>query len=323
MVKKIEITKYGAPEVMDVVEADELSVGADEVLVRHTAVGLNELDVLARSGFLQTELPFTPGHEACGIVEEIGANVQNFSIGERVAYVHPDRGAYSEARTIHQNLLISIPDYVDDDDVAACLMKGMTAHYLTRRTFFVRKNNYLLLQGASEGVGLLICQMSKQYDAKLIATVTQESHKEVVQQAGAGLVLNSNDPQMLDKIQEYTKGEGVSVAYDLIGKDTIDKSQKALSEFGLLVCAGFTSGMPDPILFKNIYSKSSFVTCPNYFHYKADKMEVVLSANEIFAQLQKKLIKPHFFKKYHLKDVVEAHQDIESGKQFGQSIIVV
>lgn len=323
MTRIIEIEKFGNPETLTLKRINLPAPRGDEVLIRHTAIGINRIDIFARRAEYSTKLPFIPGFEACGIVESVGSNVKNFTIGDRVAYVDPAGGAYCESRVINQDLLISIPNYVDDDDVAACLMKGMTAHYLTRRTFFVRKNNYILIQGASQDVGLLICQMAKQYEAKVIAVVKDSKQKEAVKKAGANFVLYQSESNFMEKINEFTDGEKVSVSYDFIGKETIRKSHDALSEFGLLVCAGFATGVPEEISFNDLHSKSSFVTCPNFFHYKNDKMELVLSANEIFAQLQKKLITPSFYKKYTLEEIMQAHIAIENDEQLGQSIIVV
>lgn len=323
MPQYIEVNKFGAPDVLELKQKNITSPGNEEVVIRHTSIGINYNDILSRKGLFRNKLPFIPGNEACGVIEEVGKDVEGFQVGDRVAYVTAPSGAYSEGRIINFKYLVNIPDYLENDDVAACLLKGMAAHYLMRRTFFVRKNNTILIHAAAGGTGLLMCMMAKQYGARIIASVGSEGKMPIVKEVGADLVLNYNDNEFVAKILDYTEGQGVDVAYDSIGKTTMQKTKQVVSEFGLLVCSGFTSGIPDPIDFLTLYNNSSFVTCPNFMHYKQDKMELILSANEIFAQLQKKLIKPYLYRKYHLNEVQEAHRNLENKKQIGQSIIII
>lgn len=324
MVRVVEISEYGTVDVLKVKSVDLPTIGAEEVLVRQTAIGINFDDILSRKGvYKNNKLPFILGNEACGVVEAIGKNVQNFKVGDRVAYVTAPNGAYAEARIINQDYLIGVPDYVMDDDVAATLLKGMTAHYLMRRTFFVREKNTILIHAAAGGVGQLMCMMAKQYGVKVIATVGNKEKEKVVQALGVDLVINYLEDDFVQKINEYTKGHGVDVVYDFVGRDTLEKSMSVVSSFGLLVSCGFTSGLPGSIDITKLYAKSSFITCTNFMLYKSDKMELILSANEIFAQLQRKLIRPSFYKKYKLEEVKEAHNNLEQRKQIGQSIIIV
>lgn len=323
MTQVIEVNEFGQPEVLKLKKIDLKAPGRGEVLVRQTAVGINYNDILARQGLFDNNLPFTPGTEACGVVEEIGSEVRDFRVGDRVAYVTALDGAYAEARLIDYNNLILVPDYVKDQEVAACLAKGMTAHYLIRRTFFVLKGNIILVYDASGETGLLTCMMAKQFGATVIAAVDSDDKKHIAKEAEADLVLNYRDADFEQKVIEYTQGNGVNAVYDFVGKETIEKSQNLVGQFGLVICCGFISGIPNPLDFRKLYAKSSFLTCPNFMQYKSDKRELLLSASEIFAQLQKRLIKPHFYRKYHLDEIQMAHKNLQSGEQVGQSIIII
>ena len=323
MVKAVVIDNFGGPDVFKLKEIKLNNPGFGEVLIHQTTIGINFLDTHQRDGSILIPLPGIVGCEACGVVEEIGEGVQGITVGDRVAYGTAPYGAYCEARVIDQKYLVNVPDYITDEQAAALLLKGMTAHLLLRRTFFVKKNNTILVHAAAGGVGQLLCVLAKHYEANVIATVSSDEKVEIVKNLGVDHVINYSKEDFLERVNEITKGQGVSAVYDSAGNSTFDKSLECVGYFGLLACYGQSSG-PAPLLDINkLYDKGKFVTFAGLFTYKKDRYELLLSANEVFALANKNIIKANIQYKYKLTQVPLAHHNIESRKTTGQSIILV
>ncbi len=323
MTEVILIKNFGDVDVLEIEKTSLPSPKNNEVLVRQTAIGINYDDILMRQGVHKLPLPLVIGSDACGVVEEVGPEVKSFHPGDRVAYVTAPAGAYADSRIINADYLVNVPDYVDDDDVAACLKSGMTAHYLIKRTFFVRQNNTILVTDAHNGAAVILCEMAKREGAKVIAAVGDNHKIQALGSMKLDLLLNYNEENFSEKVMEYTKGEGVDVIYDFIGSRQMQVMHKLIGKFGLIVGAGFKTGFPGNVDFEFLYSKSAFVTCPNFLQYKEQKLELVLSASEIFAQIQKGYINTSNIKKYRLDQAKEAHRNLENNSQLGQSIFII
>jgi NADPH2:quinone reductase len=323
MVKAVVIDHFGEPDVFQLKEIKLNKPGPGEVLVYQHTIGLNFIDVNQRKGTMPIPLPGIIGCEACGVVEEVGEGVQGIKVGDRVAYATAPYGAYCEARIIDQKYLINVPDYISDEQAAALLLKGMTAHFLLRRTFFVRNTTTVLIHAAAGGVGQLLCVLAKHYGATVIAVVGSDEKAKLVSSLGVDHVINYKNEDFLKRVNEITKNQGVAVVYDSVGKDTFEKSLECVGYFGLLACYGQSSG-PAPLLDINkLLEKGKFVTRPSLFTYKKDRYELLLSAHEVFGLINQNVIKANIQNKYKLTQVPLAHHNLESRKTTGQSIIVV
>jgi NADPH:quinone reductase len=323
MVKAVVVEQHGGPEVLQIKEVDIKKPGSGEVLIKQTAIGLNFMDIRQRAGSFPVESPpFVVGSEACGVVEEVGSDVPEFRKGDRVAYATTITGAYTEARVINHNYLVPVPDYISDEVAASLMLKGMTAFYLLRRTFFISEKHTILVHAAAGGVGQLLCKLAKHFGGNVIATVGSEEKKPIVRSLGIDKVINYNK-NFVKLVEKYTDGKGVHVVYDSIGKDTFNRSLNCLAEFGLMVNYGWSSGEAQPLQLSKLLKKSLFVTRPSLFTYTQFREELLLNSNEVFTLAQQKVITPNIFKKYKLSEVAEAHEDLENKKTTGQSIISI
>lgn len=324
MNKAIIINKTGNSDVLEYKNIAIPEPEAHEVLINQTAIGINFFEISQRKGILKLpQLPITPGFEACGIIEKVGKNVEGFQEGDRVAYATASHGSYTQYRVIDSKYLISVPYEIEDHQVVASLFKGMMAHLLMRRTFFVRPNNFILIHSAAGGVGSLMCQMAKYYGAKVIATVGSDEKIATAEELGCDYVLNYNNEDFNKEITKITRNRGVSVVYDSVGKKTFEKSFHAVCPLGLLVSFGESSGAVPAINLEKMFTKSIFITRPSIFTYKSHRMELILSANEIFDMLKQNILNPIIYKEYSLDQAAEAHLAIESGKTIGSSIFVL
>jgi NADPH2:quinone reductase len=295
----------------------------NEVLIKQNTIGVNKIDLLQVDGSYKMSLPAIIGCEACGVVEEVGPDVIEFKKGDRVAYATSPGGAYVEMRNIVNKFLVPVPDYIADEDASAILMKGMTAHMLLRRTFFANKDNTLLIHNASSGFGQIMCTLAKYYESKVIATVSGESNKKLVEKLNVDKVIDIKEENLKDMVIDFTKGAGVHAAFDYFGSATFSQSLACLSYFGLLVNMIDSYGRVSNVDISKLFRRSNFMTSPSLFVYKKDRAELLLSSNEIFALKQKKKIHSNIVKKYKFTEVKEAHSDFRSGYMAGQGVILV
>ncbi len=243
MTKAMRIHHYGGPEAMHWEDVDVAEPAAGEVRVRHSAVGLNFIDVYMRSGlYPQPALPAGIGLEAAGVVEALGERVADLAVGDRVAYADPPAGAYSEARLISADVLVKIPDGVADDQAAAMMLKGMTAEYLLNRTYAVRPGDTILFHAAAGGVGLIACQWAKHLGATVIGTVSTAEKAASAAAHGCDHPIVVGQEGFSDRVRELTGGRGVPVVYDSVGKDSFEGSLDCLAPRGMMVSFGQSSG---------------------------------------------------------------------------------
>lgn len=324
MPKAYILKQTGDAEFLKQEEVEEpKSPGPNQVIIKHTAIGLNYRDIDYRKGIIKAPLPMTPGTEAVGIVEAVGEGV-SIKTGTRVAYATSKFGSYSEKRLIDINLLVGIPDSIGDKVVAAGLAKGLTAHYLLYRTFSVKENDFVLVLDASGGTGQLICQWANNLGAKVIGVVESEELLGSARNNGCIETIISSKEDFSQAVAKITNGVGVSVVYDCVGKNSFVKSIKSLKYMGLLVCYGQTSGPVPPFSILNLYQKGIFVTCPALHLYKANRMELVLSSVELFNRIESNELKVKINKIYSFDQIPQAHKDMEnSSLSDGANIVVL
>ncbi|NRA73154.1 MAG: quinone oxidoreductase [Rickettsiales bacterium] len=322
MVRSIAIEKIGTPEVLSLTEKPLRKPQGSEVLIKHEAIGLNFIDIQYRRGTRPLKTPNVLGCEAAGYIEEVGENATEFNIGDRVAYATAPYGAYSEKRIINQQYLVPLPDYISFTDAAAMLNKGITAHYLLRRTFFVADKNIIMINAASSGVGQLLCQLAQHYGAKVIAIAESEEKYNKLNSLGINTIINSEKNDMLSSVMSHTSKNGVHVVYDSIGKDSFETSIKCLGNFGLMVNFINSSGDIPPIEPKTLREKCLFFTSTDLFTYQKERAELLLTSNEVFSLIKQKAIKSNIYKQYLFSEIKEAHSDLENHKVIGQCILI-
>jgi NADPH2:quinone reductase len=241
----IRIHEHGSPEKLKWEEVEVGNPGPGQVRVRNTAVGLNYIDTYQRSGLYPMPLPFTCGSEGAGVVEAVGPQVKEFKVGDRVAYAGP-LGAYAQVLLRPADRLVKIPAGVDDKVAAAMMLKGMTTQYLIRRTYRVKKGDTILMHAAAGGVGLILCQWAKKLGATVIGTVGSSDKVDAAKKAGCKHVIVTSSERFFDRVKAITKGKGVPVVYDGVGKDTFMDSLDCLAPLGLMVSFGNASGAVPP-----------------------------------------------------------------------------
>jgi NADPH:quinone reductase len=322
MVKTIVIKKTGTPDVLCVKDMPLKKPKGKQVVVKHEAIGLNFIDINFRRGSYPFKIPGILGCEAAGYIEAVGEEADDFKIGDRVAYATAPNGAYSKKRIIDQRYLVPLPKYVSFTDAAAMLLKGMTAHYLLRRTFFVSDKNIIMTYAASGGVGQILCALGQHYKTTVIAVVSSKEKYNKAKALGTHIVINSEKEDVLASVMSHSLKRGVHVVYDSIGKDTFEMSLKCLSNFGIMVSFGAASGPIPPIDANKLKEKCLFFTATNLFLYKKSREELLLSSNEVFSLMKQKVIVPDIYKKYSFSEIKEAHSDIENRKTMGQCVLI-
>ncbi len=323
MCKAIRIHEYGGPEVM---RWEDVSVGAPgrgQARVRHTAIGLNFVDVYERIGLYRGELPGGVGREAAGVVEAVGRGVRHLKIGDRVAYTYPVGGAYSEARLCPAEHLVRIPAAIDDVQAASLMLKGLTAHYLLRKTWRVKRGDTVLFHAAAGGVGLLACQWARHLGAKVIGVVSSEEKARLAKRNGCHRVLVAPGEDLAPQVRKLTRGAGVDVVYDSVGKGTFFPSLDCLRPLGLMVSFGNASGPVPPVAPLELAKRGSlFLTRPTLADYVATRAALEGAARELFAVVKKGAVRIHIGQRYPLRDVATAHRDLEARRTTGATVLI-
>ena len=322
MPKAVRIHQTGGPEVLSYDEVTVGEPGPGEARLRHTAIGLNFIDVYERTGLYPVSLPSALGREAAGVIEAIGPKVKGFSVGDRVAYTGGPSGAYSEARLIPADRLVRLPDEIDDRQAAAIMLKGLTAQFLLRQTYRVRKGDFVMIHAAAGGVGSIAVQWAKHLGASVIAIVGTETKAEIVRGYGADHVLLASD-DWVAKTKAITKGKGVHVVYDSVGKDTFFNSLDSLRPRGMMVTFGNASGPVPPVAPLELQKRGSlFLTRPTLFHYIATRSELEKAAKELFDVVKRKIVSVSVGQTYPLSEVAQAHRDLESRRTTGSTVLL-
>ncbi len=322
MPKVVRIHQTGGPEVLTYEDVEIGEPGANEVRLRHTAIGLNFIDVYERTGLYKSPLPAVLGREAAGVVEAVGSNVKGFSVSDRVAYTGSNAGAYAEVRLIPSARLVRLPDDISDQQAAAIMLKGLTAHALLRKTYRVRKGDLVLIHAAAGGVGSIAVQWAKHVGAVVIAIVGSEPKADLVRGYGADHVLLTSD-DWVARVKAITKNKGVHVVYDSVGKDTFFGSLDSLRPRGMMVTYGNASGPVPPMAPLELAKRGSlFLTRPTLFHYIETRRELDRAAQELFDVVRRKVVNVNIGQTYPLSEVAQAHRDLEGRKTTGSTVLL-
>ena len=323
MTKAIRIHQAGGPEVLQYEDVDIGDVGPDEVRLKHTAIGLNFIDVYQRSGMYPIgDLPKTLGMEAAGVIEEVGADVEGFAVGDRVAYAM-GLGSYAEERVWGTDRLVKLPDAIDDQTAAAMMLQGMTVYYLLNRTYRVKSGDTILFYAAAGGVGLIACQWAKHLGATVIGCVGSEEKAELAKANGCDHPILYRDENVPERVKEITGGKGVPVVYDSIGKDTFEDSLDCLRPFGLMVAFGSASGPVDPFNIALLGPKGSLhVTRQTLATHTATRELLDECAGAVFDVVQGGQVKINVNQTRPLAETVQAHIDLEERKTTGSTVLL-
>jgi NADPH2:quinone reductase len=315
--------KTGGPEVMEYVDVEVGDPGPGEVRIRHAAVGLNFIDVYFRIGLYPQPLPSGLGQEGAGTIEAVGAGVADFKVGDRVAYAGRPNGAYAEARVMPADILVKLPDSISFDTAAAMMLQGMTVQYLLRQTYPLKGGETILLHAAAGGIGLIASQWAKALGVTVIGTVSTDEKAALAKAAGCTHVINYKTENFVERVKELTDGKGVPVVYDSIGKDTFLGSLDCLSPRGMMVSFGSASGPVSPFGVSELASRGSlFLTRPSLGNYVATREALNATANDLFAMVEAKKVNIDINQRYALKDVGQAHADLEGRKTTGSTILI-
>jgi NADPH2:quinone reductase len=319
----IRIHRYGGPEVLRWEEVSPGDPGRGEVLIRHTAIGLNFIDVYERTGLYKGALPLVPGREAAGVVEEVGRGVRNLAPGDRVAYTHDKPGAYVQQRVMPAERLLRLPEGVGDRLAAAAMLKGMTAQTLLRRVWRVRRGQVIVIHAAAGGVGLIAVQWALSLGAIVIAVVGSEAKAAVVREYGCERVLVLGRDELAPRVRELSGGAGAHVVYDSVGRDTWNASLDCLRPRGLMVSFGNSSGPVPPFAPLELSRRGSlYLTRPTLFDYIRRRAELESSARELFELIGRGTIRIEIGRNYALQDAAQAHRDLEARKTVGSTVLL-
>ncbi len=324
MSKAIRIHAHGGPETLVYEDADPGQPGPGQILVRHTAIGLNFIDIYFRTGLYPAPngLPLIPGGEAAGVVLELGEGVSWLKQGDRIAYAI-NTGAYAEQRVIAADRVVKIPDDISDEQAAGMMLKGMTAEYLLRRTFKVGQGDTILYHAAAGGVGLILGQWAKHLGATVIGTASSREKAELAKAHGYDHVIDYRTQDFVAEVARLTDGRKCDVVYDSVGKDTFPGSLDCLRPLGTFVSFGQSSGPIPPFNIALLSQKGSlFATRPTLFVYNARREDLEASAKALFDVVAKGVVEIKINQTYALKDAGRAQADLEGRKTTGTTVLV-
>jgi NADPH2:quinone reductase len=322
MTKAIRIHAPGGPEVMHWETVPKPEPGPGEALVRHAAVGLNYIDVYFRTGLYKTQLPATLGMEAAGTVAAIGDGVSTVAVGDRVAYASAPNGAYATERVIAADRLVKLPDGIDFTTAAAMMLQGMTAQYLLRRTYRVRRGDTILVHAAAGGVGLILCQWAHHLGATVIGVVSTPDKAELARANGATHVLLGR-VDLPAEVRRLTGGAMVPVVYDSVGKDTFMASLDCLAPLGMMVSYGNASGPVGAVDVGLLGAKGSlFLTRPSVATYTAKRADLEATAAELFQVVLDGAVRIRVNQTFALADAAEAHRALEARRTTGSTVLL-
>jgi NADPH2:quinone reductase len=323
MVKTVVFDAPGGSEVMKIIDVEVPPPAKGELHVRHTAIGVNYIDVYHRSGLYPVPLPGTLGLEAAGVVEAVGEGVKGFKPGDRIAYGNGPRGAYAEARNLPANRVLKLAKGVSDETAAGMMLKGMTVRFLLRQTYKIKRGETLVFLPAAGGVGLILGQWAKAIGAKAIGVVGSDEKVEIARSHGYAHVINSRTEDVAKRVREITGGKGVPVVYDGVGKATFMSSLDCLRPRGLLVSFGNASGPVTGVDLGILAAKGSlYLTRPSLVTYVADDSDLYESGREVLEMVKSGKVKIEINQRYPLADVATTHRDLEQRKTTGTTILI-
>jgi len=321
--KAIQISKNGSPEVLELKDITLDKPGADEVTIEHKAIGLNYIDTYHRSGLYPLKLPSGIGAEGAGIIKEVGSNIKEFKVGDKISYAGMPLGAYSTHRNYPTKNIVKVPDGINIEVAATLMTKGLTAFYLLHKTYPVKSGQTILFHAAAGGVGQIFGQWAKSLGCTVIGTVGADEKIEKAKSYGYDHVINYNKEKFPKKVLEITDGKGVPVVYDGVGKSTLEGSLECLTIRGMMVSFGNASGpLADLNVPKLLQPKNLYFVRPSMQHYLSTREEINEGAKILFEKVKSGKVKIEIFKKYKLENVIDAHKELESRKIHGPAIII-
>ena len=322
----VQISQYGGPEQMQLVQVNVGEPGPGEIRIRHEACGLNFIDVYQRTGLYSNPLPLNLGMEGAGVVEAVGAGVTHLKAGDRAAYASNPPGSYSQARVMPARNVCKLPDAVSFETGAAMMLKGLTAQYLLKRTLPVeglQAGDFVLLHAAAGGVGLIACQWAKALGLQLIGTAGSDDKCKLALEHGAAHAINYKSEDFVARVKDITGSKKVKVVYDSVGKDTFEGSLECLRPFGLLASFGNASGPAPAFAPAMLGAKGSlYVTRQTLFTHIATREANQAMADDLFAVVQSGAVKIRIDQRYPLAQVAQAHRDLEARKTTGCTILL-
>ena len=326
MSRAIQITEFGGPEQLRMVDLQVGEPGPGQIRIRHHACGLNFIDVYQRTGLYPNALPLTLGMEGAGIVEAVGEGVTHLKAGDRAAYASNPPGSYSELRLIPATTVCRLPDDIAFDTAAGMMLKGLTAQYLLKKTLPVeglQRGDFVLFHAAAGGVGLIACQWARALGLQLIGTAGGAAKCALALEHGAAFAIDYSSEDFVSRVRQITGGRGVKVVYDSIGKDTFEKSLDCLRPFGLMASFGNASGPVPPFAIGALGAKGSlYVTRQTLFTHIATRDSAQAMADELFAVVQSGAVKIRIDQRYPLAEVARAHRDLEARKTTGSTVLM-
>lgn len=324
MTRAIVLREYGGPEKLLWETVEVRDPGPGELLVRHSAIGVNFHDTYVRSGSYKTlSLPGIPGIEAAGVVERVGPDVAAFVPGDRICYLDSSYGAYSEARVLPAALAFRLPDAISDETAASLAVKGLTACMLLRHTRRVLPEETVLIHAAAGGVGQSLVHWAKHLGARVIATVGSLEKAKIARGCGADDVILYRSENFVERVASFTHGRGVDVVYDSVGADTFEGSLECLGYFGTLVNFGQSSGPVPPFAISRLAARSNSIVRPIVFHYLRERSARDAMAEETFKMVLAGVLTPRIGLRLPLSQAAEAHTALESRSTTGAVILTV
>ena len=321
--RAIEISKNGGPEVLELKDISLEKPNADEVTIEHKAIGLNYIDTYHRSGLYPLKLPTGIGAEGAGVITEVGSNIKDFSVGDRVAYAGTPLGSYSTHRNYPTKNLVKVPNSIDLKVAATLMTKGLTTFYLLHKTYIVKKGETVLFHAAAGGVGQIFGQWAKSLGCNVIGTVGSDDKIQNAKNNGYDHIINYNKENFAKRVLDITNGKGVPVVYDGVGKNTLEGSLECLSIRGMLVSFGNASGpLSDINVPKLIQPKGLYLTRPSMQQYLSTRKEIEEASKVLFEKITSGKVKIEIFKEYKLEKSVDAHKDLEGRKILGPAVII-
>jgi NADPH2:quinone reductase len=320
--KAIQVKQTGGPEALQLVDLPVPEPTANEAVVKLSASGVNFIDVYHREGRYKVPLPFTPGQEGAGVVTAIGTDVKSVKVGDRVAWSHL-LGSYAEYEAVQAHRLVPIPDGVTDQQAAAAMLQGMTAHYLVHDTYPLKRGETALVHAAAGGVGALLVQMAHNIGARVIATASTEEKAKIARDAGADQVILYTQSDFEAETKRLTDGKGVDVIYDSVGKTTFEKGLNAIRPRGMMALFGGSSGAAppfDPIILTQ--KGSLFLTRPSLVNYIATREELLARSGAVFGMMASGKLKVRIGHTYPLAEAQRAHRELEGRMTTGKLLLI-
>ena len=322
MAKAIRFHAIGGPEVLRLETVQVGDPGPGQARVRHTGIAVNFIDIYIRTGRYPAQLPSGLGSDAVGVVEAVGAGVNDIAVGDRVGYLIGPQGAYSDVRVMPADVLIRLPEGISDGTAATLMMKGMTAQYLFRQVFPLKGGETILYHAAAGGVGLIACQWARAMGVTMIGAVSTDEKAAVARANGCAHTIVTTRENIVDRVKEITDGKGVPVVYDSVGKDTLEASLNCLQPRGTLVSNGTSSG---PVLIDTMQlaaKGSLWLTRPAMMHYILPRSHMLAMADEVFGMVLGGKIRSEASRTFPLEAAADAHRALESRKTVGATVLL-